>query len=214
MSKENNEKEDKEESSDQEKHQVSIKPTKKKIRHKEERFYDKGPKSRQRYRLNNHAATTGFIIGLLSRYFHLIVSFPVKLTTICVNFPRLRTLCINDEEDIDISTIIRERTQAIKLEKLKENPKVNLRLNYITHYEIYHFVSDLMYLIDDYEMTGEREEPSGLSGAFTIRLGERIYEWEEIYEKGEEAIKRMYADRKEGEQRRMIKKGMLSDLFI
>ena len=192
---------------------VSNNSTKKKISHKEERFYQKGFKSRQRYLISNHASTSAFIIGLLSNYFYLIIGFPVKLSTVCLNFPRLRTVLLSEIEEINVYEIIIERTKTIKKEMERENPNKSNRINFITHFEIYHMVHDLMELIEDFEIIGEIEEPSGLSGDFKIRVRDKIYEWEEIKEKGEEILKRMYGNRQQGEQRRCLKKGSCSDLF-
>ena len=177
-------------------------------------FYKKGGKRRQRYLMDNHAFTTAFIMAILSNYFDIILSFPIKYSTVCLTFPRIRCIIFNDEEDCDIYQLATQRIEILKQEKMINSPNGNHRMNLEMHYEIYHIISDMLYLIEDFEIENVIEEKGGLSGDFSIRIKKRKYQWEEIKKIGEEVIKRIYENRKEGERRRMIKRGSLNDLFI
>ena len=184
-------------------------------KHKTKRqLYGKGGKRRQRYLMDNHAFTTAFITAILSNHFDLIISFPVIMSTICLTFPRIRCIILDDIEEINLYQLTWDRVQSIKKEKLMISPDIDHRMNYIMHYEIYHFIYDMVSIIEDFEMKGEIEEPSGLSGDYSIRLGERTYNWEEIRDKGKIILEKIYENRKEGERRRLLKRGCLREYLV
>ena len=177
-------------------------------------FYKKGEKGRQQYLVNNISCVTAFICAKLSDHFNFIISFPIKLSTHTTIFPRMRTLFLDDEEEIPINEITEKRIELLKKELMVKNPEKKYRMNFTMHYELYHLLFDLLYLVEDIEIINEIEEPSGLSGDYKIRINEREYKWEDIKKIGEQAIERMYSNRKTNEKRRLIKRGSLSDLFI
>ena len=180
------------------------------------KFYKRGEKERQRYLINNHASVTAFLLAIISKHFHIIISFPIRVSFVTLTFPRIKTIILSEEEDIQFVDIVRERLEVKKNEKNKgkEIIPVDARINFIHHYEIYHLLYDIVYLIEDVEIMNEIEETSGLSGDFSIRYYERIYKWEEIKEIGGRLIDRMYGNRMKGERSRIIKKGELCDYLI
>ena len=186
----------------------------KKIKNPRIEFYKRGEKGRQQYLANNISCVTAFMTARLSNYFNIIISFPIKSSTTSISFPRVRTIFLNNEEDIPLFEIAEERIQLIKIELKNKNPDKKNRTNFIMHFELYHLLYDLLYLIEDVEIENEVEEKSGLSGDYIIRVAERIYKWEEIKEIGENIINKIYNNRQKGEKRRLIKKGSLRDLFI
>ena len=179
-------------------------------------FYKKGEKERQRYLINNHSAVTGFLIGILSTHFNILISYPIRMSFSTLTFPRLKIIYLNEYEEIPFAKIIKDRLNAFKNEinSGREIPLLDARLNFVSHYQNYHMIYDILTFIEDLEIYDETEEPSGLSGDYKIRFKERIYNWEEIDKRGRDIIERIYKDRAKGERRRIVKKGQLSDLLL
>ena len=178
-------------------------------------FYKKGAKERQRYLINNHSAVTAFFLAILSNHFNIIISYPIRVSFVTLIFPRIKSILLNEFEDIEFSDIIKQRLEIFKEEKNRnlEQIPVDSRINFINHYEIYHLLYDIIYIIDEVEIENEIEETSGLSGDYIIRYKEREYKWEDINEIGRKIINKIYGNRKNKERHRIIHQGELRYLL-
>ena len=185
-----------------------------KLKNPRNKYYIRGKKARQHYLLNNHAAITAFIIALLNRHFNILVSYPIKISTKTLTFPRVRLLITDNNEKIEIWRMVEQRVEVIREEKKKYMQERSQRVSYETHYEIYHILNDMLECVEEYEIDGAREEGSGISGEYRIRVGTREWKWDEILSLGKKIIERMYGNRKAKETRRELKRGTFDDLII
>ena len=176
-------------------------------------FYIKGNKARQYYLLNNHAAITAFLVSIINHYFDIIITYPIRVSTKTLIFPRVRNIVLNHDEMIDLHSMVQGRVRQVK--DTKDEPKNGgaIRINFETHYEIYHLLNDILELLVDYRIEGEIEEPSGISGDYCVYYRGKRYLRQTIFERGIMILDRMYGSRQKGEQRRHIRRGVL-DEFI
>ena len=177
-------------------------------------FYIKGQKGRQYYLLNNHAAITAFLVSIINHYFDIIITYPIRVSTKTLIFPRVRNIVLNRNEMIDLHSLVKNRIRQVK--NTKDEPKNGgaIRINFETHYEIYHLINDILELIVDYRIEGSIEEPSGISGDYEIHYRGKRYIRQTIFERGIMILERMYGDRQKGEQRRYIRRGVLDEFIL
>ena len=176
-----------------------------KLKDPRNKYYIRGKKARQHYLLNNHAAITAFILAHLNRHFDILVSYPIKVSTKTLIFPRVRLIITENKEEIEVWKMVEERMEVAKEEK-KMGRERSQRVSYETHYEIYHILNDILECVEEYQITGEKEEGSGISGEYRIRVGTKEWRWDEILAIGKKIIERMYGERKQKETRRELKR--------
>ena len=178
----------------------------------------KKPQNRRRQRelSNNHSTFTAFIMGMLSQYVGIKISYPNKLSSITMIFPKLKYIIFEDKEPIDIYSIISQRMEKKRQEK-EEKRKGNRskpRMNFERRYDIYHYVIDLLEMYIPIEITNVIEENGGISGEYEIKMNGKRYDKNEIKERGEEILKRVYRAEKGGRSRVRIKWKMINDLYL
>lgn len=176
--------------------------------------YTRGGKRRQQFIVNNHALMTAMLAAAVNYYYDLEISYPIRVAKETVIFPRIRQIFLELNDSIDVSGIVRKRIQVIKQEKRINDNDEDARINYESHYEIYHFLLDFLTLISDIEVEGVIEEHGGLSGEYEMKFKGRVYDVEEIDTRGREIVERLYGNRRKGEKRRVIKQGELNDLLF
>ena len=181
-------------------------------------------RTRQRLLSDNHSTCTAFLMGYLSKYVTLEISYPNKLSTLTLVFPKLKNVIFEDKEIVDVYSIIGERIDYMRKTMTQESNKdatssdkdstKHPRLNFERRYEIFHYIIDLLKLYTPCEIYDLEEEHGGISGNYSIKINDQIYKKDVIDKKGVEMLKRLYKEKKGGRLRIKILWNDVSDIFV
>ncbi|EDR23475.1 hypothetical protein EDI_096070 [Entamoeba dispar SAW760] len=149
---------------------------------------------RRQYKLsNNHSCLTATLISLMSKYFKFTISFPNKVPSKTLLFPKVKTIQTLDGDIIEIYSIIKKRIfqQRSKSSSNRINQKTP-RLNFERRFELFHFLQDLAELNKCCSIHNFVEEHGGISGNFYIIYNQKILTKNEILTLGYKTLQRIY----------------------
>ena len=176
-------------------------------------------RNRQRLLSNNHATCTAFLMGLLSKYVDLEISYPNKLSSLTLIFPKLKFITFPQSTPLDIYSLISNRIEIMRKQKKEEKNEMNKgkklpRLNFERRYEMYHYIYDLLNMYEEVEIYKASEEHGGISGEYKIEVNGKEYLKEMIDEKGREILRRVYKEKKGGRLRVKVNWEDINDLYL
>ncbi|EMD49604.1 hypothetical protein KM1_021140 [Entamoeba histolytica HM-3:IMSS] len=149
---------------------------------------------RRQYKLsNNHSCLTATLLSLMSKCFKFTISFPNKIPSKTLLFPKVKRIQTIDGDIIDTYSIIKKRIfqQRSKSSSNEINQKTP-RLNFERRFELFHFLQDLAALNECCFVHNFVEEHGGISGDFYITYNKKILTKNEILTLGYKTLQRIY----------------------